>query len=107
MGTAIYINSEVKSDDVFCLKSKEFMDEVDHCIASLQKTPAGINETVLLKREDSLEMRVAFYCDHPFAYVYVSDGKGYRHEESRPFAIQNGCAELHDHVARVLSAQSH
>ena len=104
---AIYIKSKVMSDDVICSKSKELMDEVDHCIANLKGNPAGIYETIHLTREDAFDMRVSFFGDNGYAYVYVSDGDAYDHEDSRPIPIQNGCTELHDHVARVLSAHTH
>jgi hypothetical protein len=99
----IYIKSHVAQDDFFCNKSKELMDEVDHCIATLKTNPDGRYETIALKREDNFAMKVSFYGQHSNAYVYVSEGDVYQGDESMSFDVSNGCGELHDHVARVLA----
>jgi len=102
MSVPIYIKSKVKKDDVFCNKSRELLDEVDKCISTLKTNPNGLYETIYLKRDDKFQMRVAFYGQHPDVYVYVSADDVYQADESRPFDVSKGCAELRNHVAQVL-----
>jgi hypothetical protein len=104
MSVPIYIRSKVAKDDVFCIKPKEMQAAVDAGITAYKGNPSGTYESIHLHTEGRLDMRVAFYGGHPYAYVYVSADDHYQPLDSRPFDVSNGCGELHDHIARVLSA---
>lgn len=104
MGVPIYIKSQVKNDDVFCIKSQEMLDAVDAGIADHKSNPGQMYESIHLKKADKLDMRVAFYGAHPYAYVYVSADNKYQPLDSRPFDVSKSGSALHDHVAKVLKA---
>jgi hypothetical protein len=104
MGVPIYIRSKVQKDDVYCIKTQEMMEAVDACIANYKSNPQQTYQSLHLDQGDKLDMRVAFYGGHPYAYVSVSADDKYQALDSRPFDVSNGCTELHDHVAKVLAA---
>lgn len=104
MSVPIYIHSKVMKDDVYCIKCKEMLDAVDAGIAAYKGNPTQTYQSIHLDQADKLDMRVAFYGGHPYAYVYVSADNTYQPLDSRPFDVSNGCGELRDHVKRVLEA---
>jgi len=104
MSVPIYIHSKVKNDDVYCIKPKEMLDAVDACINDYKGNPGQTYKSIHLEEADKLDMRVAFYGGHPYAYVYVSADDKYQPLDSRPFDVKNDSTALHDHVKHVLEA---